>query len=180
MALRRETLPDAHVWWRIADPAWDDPLDPSFARRHGGRWNPPNSFPVLYLNEDVATARLNLRAFISRWPYEPEDLRDDTGPTLVGCTVPRRQVVCDAHSPAGLRAAGLPGTYPLDGRGALIPHARCQPVGARTRDEGLRGVRARSARSRDGAGRELAWFPASRRSLARRVRTLAFTAWFRG
>ena len=180
MALRRETLPDAHVWWRIADPAWGDPLDPSFARRHGGRWNPPNSFPVLYLNEDVATARLNLRAFISRWPYEPEDLRDDTGPTLVGCTVPRRQVVCDAHSPAGLRAAGLPGTYPLDDRGALIPHARCQPVGARARDEGLRGVRARSARSRDGAGRELAWFPASRRSLARRVRTLAFTAWFRG
>ena len=180
MALRRETLPDSHVWWRIADPAWDDPLDPSFARRHGGRWNPPDSFPVLYLNEDVTTARLNLRAFISRWPYEPEDLRDDTGPTLIGCTVPRRQVVCDAHSPAGLRAAGLPGTYPLDRGGALIPHARCQPVGARARAEDLRGVRARSARSQDGAGRELAWFPASRRSLARRVETHAFTAWFRG
>ena len=28
------------------------------------------------------TARLNLRAFIANWPYEPEDLREDTG--LVG------------------------------------------------------------------------------------------------
>ena len=48
MTLRHETLPDAHVWWRIADPAWTNPLDPSFAQRQGGRWNPPDSFPTLY------------------------------------------------------------------------------------------------------------------------------------
>ena len=77
MGLRRDTIPDAHVWWRIADPAWTNPLDPSFAQRQGGRWNPPGSFPTLYLNEDTATARRNLRAFIARWSYEPEDLRDD-------------------------------------------------------------------------------------------------------
>ena len=79
MVLRRETLPDAHVWWRIADPAWTNPLDPSFAQRQSGRWNPPDSFPTLYLNEDMATARRNLRAFIAKWPYEPEDLRDAGG-----------------------------------------------------------------------------------------------------
>ena len=73
--LQREALPEAHVWWRVADPSWSDPLDPAFARRYGGRWNPPGMFPVLYLNEDPATARLNLRAFIAGWPYEPEDLR---------------------------------------------------------------------------------------------------------
>ena len=28
---------------------------------------------------------------IADWPYEPEDLRDDTGPVLIGCTLPRRQ-----------------------------------------------------------------------------------------
>ena len=180
MGLLQERLQDAHVWWRIADPDWADPLDPDFARRRGGRWNPPDSFPVLYVNEDLATARLNLRGFIARWPYEPEDLRDDRGPALVGCVLPRRQIVCDAHSAAGLRAAGLPDSYPLDSDGATVSHSRCRPIGARAQAVGLRGVRARSARSRDGDGRELAWFPASARSLARRVRTLAFTAWFRG
>ena len=180
MGLQRETVPDAHVWWRIADPAWADPLDPAFAQRHGGRWNPPDSFPTLYLNEDVVTARMNLRAFIAKWPYEPEDLRDDTGPILVACHLPRRQVVYDAHSPTGLHSAGLPSTYPLDSDGAPVPHTCCQPIGTKVREAGLRGVRARSARSPDGAGRELAWFPATARSVARRVQTLRFLAWFWG
>ena len=180
MELLRESVPDAHVWWRIADPAWTNPLDPAFAQRQGGRWNPPDSFPTLYLNQDLVTARMNLRTFVAKWPYEPEDLRDDTGPILVGCTLPRRQVVCDAHSPAGLHAARLPNTYPLETDGSPVPHARCQPVGTRAREADLRGVRARSARSPDGAGRELAWFPATTRSMARRVRTLAFVAWYRG
>ena len=82
----RETIPVSHTWWRIADPVWTNPLDPSFSARHGGRWNPPNGFSVLYLNEDKVTARLNLRLFIHGKPYEPEDLRDDTGPVLVGCS----------------------------------------------------------------------------------------------
>ena len=128
----------------------------------------------------MATARRNLRAFISRWSYEPEDLRDDTGPTLVGCTLPRRQVSCDVCSRAGVRAAGLPDSYPFEKDGRLVPHARRQPVGVRVKAAGQRGVRARLAQSPDGAGRELAWFPASAGSVARRVRALAFTAWFRG
>lgn len=176
--LLSEPLPERHVWWRVADRAWTDPLDSSFAGLRGGRWNPPGSFPVLYLNEDRMTARLNLLAFIADWPYEPEDLRDDMGPILVGCTLPSRQVVCDAHTAAGLRAAGLPLTYPLDEAGEIVPHARCQRVGAQARAASLRGVHARSARSRDGLGRELAWFPASIRSRARQGATLAFSEWF--
>ena len=176
----RETLPDGDVWWRIADTAWADPLDPGFTGRQGGRWNPPNSFPVLYLNEDVVTARLNLRAFIAQWPYEPEDLRNETGPVLVGCALPRRQIVCDAHSPEGVRAAGLPGTYPLERDGVPVSRARCQSIGERIKAARLRGVRARSAQSRDGAGRELAWFPASSRSVARQLRVLTFAAWLWG
>ena len=174
----RETLPGGHTWWRIADSNWADPLDPSFAQRHGGRWNPPDSFAVLYLNEDLVTARLNLRLFIANWQYEPEDLRDDTGPPLVGCSLPDNQVVCDAHSQAGIRAVGLPAAYPLDESGREVPHARCQEIGARVQDAGLNGVRARSARAPHGAGRELAWFPAVIH--ANRIRTLAFTEWFWG
>ena len=176
--LLREALRERHVWWRVADRTWTDPLDASFAGRRGGRWNPPESFPVLYLNEDRMTARLNLLAFIADWPYEPEDLRDDAGPVLVGCTLPSRQTVCDAHTDAGIRAAGLPPTYPLDEAGRVVPHARCRPIGVQARAASLRGVHARSARSRDGAGRELAWFPASVRSVARQVAALTFLEWY--
>jgi len=86
--------------------------------------------------------------------------------------------VCDAHSPAGLAAAGLPKTYPMDDAGRPVARERCRPIGDAARAAGLRGVRARSAQSRDGAGRELAWFPATMRSRARWVATLSFDAWY--
>ncbi len=176
--LQKEFLADRWMWWRIADRSWSNPLDATFAERRGGRWNATGSFPTLYLNEDKVTARLNLRAFIAQWPYEPEDLRADTGPILVGATLPRRQQVCDTHSPAGVQAAGLPKTYPLDSSGKLVSHLRCQRVGDKAKQQGLRGVRTRSAQSRDGAGRELAWFPATSRSVAEAVETLSFGVWY--
>ena len=85
----------------------------------------------------------------------------------------------DAGTLAGIGAAGLPHTYPLAEDGAPVPHTRCQPIGMEARAARLRGVHARSAQSRDGAGRELAWFPASARSIARRVGGMVFTAWFK-
>lgn len=173
-----EELADRWTWWRIADAGWRNPLDPALAAERGGRWNPPDSFPTLYFNEDEVTARINLRAFIARWPYEPEDLRDNTGPVLVGATLPRSQTVCDAHSRAGVASLGLLATYPLDGRGKLVPRARCQPLGAAIYAAALRGVRARSAQAPDGAGRELAWFPATSRSIAHCVQRLTFEDWF--
>jgi hypothetical protein len=178
--VRSELLPDRHRWWRIARAEWRDPLDPTFAQVRGARWNPPGSFPVLYLNEDTVTARINLRSFIAGWPYEPEDLRDDTGPVLVGAVLPRRQRVADVHTPAGVRAVELPATYPLDDAGRLVPHAVCQPIGAAAKEHGLRGVRCRSARAPDGAGRELAWFPATARSRAQLVARLSYSSWFWG
>lgn len=178
--MQSETLKDAWQWWRIAEAGWVQPLDPSYAQARGGRWNPPGSFPTLYLNEDAVTARLNLRQFIDGWPYEPEDLRSETGPVLVAATLPRDQSVCDAHSPAGIAAIGLPATYPLERSGGAVSHARCQGVGRRVKDSGLRGVRARSAQSRDGVGRELAWFPATAASRARQVTILRFDDWYWG
>ena len=58
--MRTEILPEGHVWFRIAEKDWTDPLDPTYAAVRGGRWNPPNSHPTLYFNEDRITARLNL------------------------------------------------------------------------------------------------------------------------
>lgn len=175
-----ELLPNGHEWWRIANPAWGDALDPSYAGHHGGRWNPPESFPTLYCNEDRVTARLNLRLFIRSWPYEPEDLRDDKGPVLIGATLPRNQRVADVHSRKGVASVKLPAAYPLDDKGKLVPHDPCQRIGQEVKRRRLRGVRCRSARAPEGAGRELAWFPSTARSRARRKTTLAFEHWFWG
>jgi len=176
--MRTELLDNGHLWLRIVDPAWVDPLDPTFAQRHGGWWNPPHSFPTLYLNEDLSTARINLRTFIASWPYEPEDLRSDTGPCLVTARLPRQQRTGDVHTPAGVAATGLPATYPLDEHGQLVSWHRCQAIGADANRQGLRGIHCRSARTPTGAGRELAWFPATGRSRAHLVSTQAFDAWY--
>ncbi|HSL17237.1 MAG TPA: RES family NAD+ phosphorylase [Methylomirabilota bacterium] len=178
--MRSEILPDGHAWLRIAEVGWRDPLDPTFAAVRGGRWNPPNSHRTLYLNEDRTTARLNLRSFIAGWPYEPEDLRDESGPVLVGATLPARQQVADAHSRAGIAALSLPRDYPLDEAGRLVTHAVCQPIGLAVKEAGLRGVRARSARAPEGAGRELAWFPATARSRAHVLGVETFETWYWG
>lgn len=176
--MRTELLADGHEWLRIANPDWDDPLDPSFAAKQGGRWNPPDSFPTLYLNESLVTARYNLIRFIEGWPYEPEDLKDDNGPVLVSAVLPGRQQVADCHTRSGVASMGFPDSYPLDADGRLIPHERCQPLGQTAREDNLRGVRSRSARVPDTAGRELAWFPATTRSRARPVKRLSFSQWY--
>ena len=175
-----ERLPPGHEWFRICDASWSDPLDGSFSAQRGGRWNPPRSWRTLYLCADLVTARLNVDRFIAGWPYEPEDLDDAHGPHLAVATLPRDQVVADVHSMAGVATAGLPATFPLDAAGEVVARAACHRMGAAAREEGLRGVHCRSAQVHHGAGRELAWFPATARSRARLVRRLAFTEWFWG
>ena len=175
-----ERLVDAHEWLRICEAGWSDPLDPGFAQARGGRWNPPDSWPTLYLNEDVVTARLNLDAFISGWPYRPEDLSDATGPHLAVATLPRNQTVADGHTPEGVSAVGLPSTYPVYLSGEPVTHDICQVIGVEVKGEGLRGVRCRSARAPLGAGRELAWFPATSRSRAHLVERRQYPDWFWG
>lgn len=168
MRAERLDLPDQRVWLRVAEPEWADPLDPTYAQRHGGRWNPPGSFRTLYLNADPRTARSRLDRLLEGSPVEVQDL-DDEAYVLVAATLPRDQTCADALRDAGLRALDLPRTYPLDEDGAEISHAVCQPIGETVRDEGLRGVAARSAATPDDRGRELAWFPATSRSHAHPV-----------
>jgi hypothetical protein len=175
-----ETIPDGHEWLRICEAGWKDPLDPSFAQVKGGRWNPPDSWPTLYLNEDVVTARLNLDAFIAGWPYRPEELDDAHGPQLAAATLPRNQTVADVHTPGGVVAVGLSPTYPIDESGDPITREVCQPIGIRVQEAGLRGVRCRSVQVPRGACRELAWFPATSRSRAHLIQRRDFIDWFWG
>ena len=167
-----EALP-ARSWNRLADPAWDDALDPSWAAVHGGRWNPPASWPTLYLNGDVATARANVRRFLAGSPIEPEDLDDERGYVLVEAGLPAVEAA-DAHTEAGLVALGLPASYPFDDDGRSVAHAVCQEVGRGVHEAGLGGVQCRSA---GGEGRELGWYPGTRQR-ARRRRTRRFGEWY--
>ena len=178
--MRTEKLADGHEWLRVADPDWHDPLDPSFAAIRGGRWNPPHSFPVLYLNEDIVTARINVRAFVSAWPYEPEDLRADNAPVLVGAILPNGQRAVDVHTPGGVEAVSLPPTYPRDEAGATVSHETCQPIGVKARASGYDGIRCRCAQAPDGEGRELAWFPGTSPAEPLGTTRRQFTEWYRG
>ena len=169
-------LTDRHPWLRVADPGWGDPLDPGFARDRGGRWNPPGSFPTLYLNEDLYTARAQVTKLLEGSPVEPEDL--DPGFDLVVATLPRDQIAAEATTDMGLEDLGLPATYPRYGNGRPVLHGVCQSVGEAVHRAGLRGVYARSAATADGSGRELAWFPARESSKAIMVERRGFEAWW--
>jgi hypothetical protein len=168
---------------RVADPGWEDPLDGRYAAQRGGRWNPPESFPVVYLCRSLAIARANVYRKLQDQPYGPEDLRPDAGPVLVRTRVPEDRYL-NVITDAGCRDAGLPASYPRDGRGRIVVHRRCQPIGLHAWDAGLPGIAARSAataalrqsRGRDAnAGEELAYF--GRRKL-RRGRVMDFERWF--
>jgi hypothetical protein len=155
----------------VADPSWTDPLDPSFAGERGGRWNPPGSFPTLYLNGDPPTALRQIRRMLRGTPVRTDDLDEDAF-VLVAATLPRSQTVADGVTEEGLRALHLPATYPLTADGSPVEAEACRPVGVALRDLGLRGVWCRSSapvvgEEIAGEGRELAWFPAGRRSVAR-------------
>ncbi len=172
-----ESLDPRHVWLRLADPAWTDPLDPSYAPVVGGRWTAVGGPSTLYFNADVATARANVRRLCARYSIVPEDLDDDNGYALVGARLPERQRVADAHTSAGLTALGLPPTYPLDGAGAEVDHRTCRALGQGFFDAGLDGVHCRSVATPDGSGRELGWFPRPGARARRRV-TRRFADWY--
>lgn len=170
-------LVDGRRWLRVADTAWRDPLDPSHAARLGGRWNPPDSFPTLYLNADLATAQGQIERLLAGQPVRPEDL-DDPPWVLIAATLPVRQRAADAVTDDGLRVLGLPVSYPLDADERPVPHAPCQAIGAAMHAAALDGILARSAVTLDGTGRELAWFPRGRARARRAARPVPFARWW--
>ncbi len=174
-AAHRVTLEEGHRWLRVADAAWADPLDASYADRAGGRWNAPGDGPTLYLNADVATARAQIARLLEGTAIDPEDLSDDAPYLLVTATLPARQRVADATTDTGLVALGLPRTYPRRARAGQVPWRDCRRAARAVRGEGLRGVLARSA-ALDG-GRELAWFPARGAHATTLGEPLPFAAW---
>lgn len=164
------------LYLRVADPAWSDPLSPKYAHQRGGRWNPPHSFGVVYLNASLGMARAQVRHRLEARGIRPEDLALDRGPVLVRTHVPDARYV-DAVTRTGLRALGLPDTYPLDDRRQPIPHTTCQSIGQRAWDASEPGIACRSAlRVAPADGEELAFFARRRRLGVESVR--AYSEWY--
>lgn len=155
--------------YRVCDPTWSDPCDASQAQRFGGRWNAPGSFPVLYLNADIATARANALRRYDGEAFTLWDLNPSERPQLQIVTITACWPV-DAVTTAGLRSIGLTDEYP---KGASWK--ACQKIGQRAHDAGMAGVAYRSA-ALDG-GEELALFEL--RALKARVQRLRFDEWFK-
>jgi hypothetical protein len=129
---------------RLAEPFWADPLDTSYSRQRGGRWNPAGSFGVLYLNRDLRIARLQVQHKLRAHPYGVEDLDEPEQHDLVSVDVAERDWL-DCVTIPGLEAVGLPATYPRHRNGRPVQHAACQPIGRSAFEDGRPGIACRSA-----------------------------------
>ena len=162
---------------RLVEPGWRDPLDTSYSKAAGGRWNSPGEHGALYLNDNVATARLQVHHKLAGLPYAPEDLNPDSQHDLVGVEVAPADYL-DCASADGLAAVGLPSTYPRHRNGRPVTHATCRPVGRQDFDHRLPGIACRSAAA--GAGpdnQELAVYEHASPAPSETVR-LPFADWW--
>lgn len=163
---------------RVADPTWRRPLEGTFAAERGARWNPPDSFPVVYLCSTVEIARANVLRRFAGLPYSPLDLLPERRPALVETQVREHRAV-DVVTDAGCRAAGLPVTYPRDADGSQIGWDRCQPIGRAAWDRQEASIACRSAAARPGdPGEELAWFVRGSADRLRAAKRRTFEDWF--
>jgi hypothetical protein len=165
---------------RLAELVWDDPLDTSHSREHGGRWNPPGRFGALYLNRDLRMARLQVQHKLRGQPYGVEDLDEDEQHDLVVVEVGERDWL-DCVTAPGLDAVGLPATYPRHANGRPVRHETCQPVGRAAFEDGRPGIACRSAA--DGAtpaDEELAVFDRDVNAAVRISGRQPFAMWFWG
>jgi hypothetical protein len=158
---------------RVVDPDWSRPLEGRFAAERGGRWNPPGSFPVVYLCREDAVARAIVLRRFEGLPYSPLDLRPERRPDLVETDVPRDRFV-DVVTDDGCAASGLPRTYPRGPGSREVGWDRCRPIGLAAWKQAEPGIACRSAAA---DGEELAWFQRGRSRLRVRRRR-SFDDWF--
>jgi RES domain-containing protein len=164
---------------RLVEPHWADPLDTSFSKQHGGRWNAPGSFGVLYLNLSERMARVQVEHKLAGHPYAAEDLDPAEQHDLVEVDVAETDAL-DLVSDEGLQAVGLPVSYPVDADGRPVEHEQCHPVGRAAYDEPLPAIACRSAAA--GAARgdeELAVFDRDAGIVTRTGRR-PFADWYLG
>lgn len=132
--------------FRHIAPAYN-PLQTDGARIRGGRWNPPESFPTLYLALDERTAAAELRRLAQRQSRRVEDLLPRT---VYIFRVRLRDVLdLDLTNPESIDALALADAISADDM------SRTQAVGEAAHYLSLEAILAPSATS---AGRVLAVF----------------------
>lgn len=166
---------------RLVEPSWSDPLDTSYSKAKGGRWNAPGGFGVLYLSSTDHMARAQVDHKLVGTPFDIDDLDPTEQHDLIEVDVSVGEFL-ECVSDAGLQAAGLPASYPVDGSGMTVSHAVCQPVGACAYAESsLCGVACRSVARRAAADdEELCVFDRDVASLVRETGRRTFSDWYLG
>jgi hypothetical protein len=165
---------------RLAEPHWNDPLDTSYSKQVGGRWNAAGSCGVLYLNASAKVARLQAQHKLAGHPYDIEDLDPATQHDLVEVDVAETRPL-DLVSAAGLGAVALPSSYPLDALGYPIGHPQCHPIGKAAYNEPLPGIACRSAATGAAADdEELAVFDREVAALVTQTGRRPFGDWYLG
>ncbi|MGZ5231286.1 MAG: RES family NAD+ phosphorylase [Burkholderiales bacterium] len=163
------------TYYRVCDPSWTNPADTSYAKRYGGRWNPPGEFGALYLDRTAIVAAVNARRSVQQEFGDAitfVDLRPERRPDLQAFTVTDHRFV-DAITGRGIAALGLPTEYPEG-----CDHQRCQEIARALYQSDNAGIAARLAVT---DGEQLAIFD-SCSSLARRKRNgrQSFDHWYPG
>jgi RES domain-containing protein len=139
----------------VVAPDWIDPVNTSYSKRSGGRWNPAGEFGALYLSATIHVAAANARARHAGRAIKLFDLLPEARPEVVVLEVPALEVV-DACSPGGVAALGFSESFPFG-----VPWMPCQAIARGAHSGGLPGVAARSnaeATVTASIGEELALF----------------------
>lgn len=121
--------------YRSTSPGYDV-LSGEGARAKGGRWNPPDSFPVLYTATDPSAAALEVYRTASRFGVRVVDLL----PRHLTTIRVRLERVANLSSPANLTYIGLSASALLDDDLRL-----CQALGDAVHYLGFEAVLAPSA-----------------------------------
>lgn len=170
-----QTLERGGAYYRVCDPSWRNPLDTTYAKRIGGRWNAPGVFGALYLNATVAVAAANARRNFAGEIATLYDLQPEQRPDLVVVTVGHGRFV-DVVTAAGIRALRFPAAYPVG-----VSHERCRRIAVRAYDRpAVDGIACRSnaePTTKPFLGEELAVFDRST-ALVRQRRRLPFSKWY--
>ncbi len=124
--------------YRVVRAGWQEPLDTSYGRARGGRWNAPGSYDVLYTACSRRVARFVALDIFRMAAVTLEDLMPATRPALA--EIAWQGPVVDAMSEHGLEVAGLPLHYPR-----AIGHETTQALARHWHDDGNEGVACRSA-----------------------------------
>ncbi len=124
--------------YRVVRRGWKHPLDASYSRlnvRH--RWN-TEDYPALYCCATAAVARAVTMDIFRYAGIVADDLRPELHPQLVEITW--QGTLVDVATAKGVRAAGLPSTYPEG-----VSREDTQAAAARWHEDGAEGVACRSA-----------------------------------